>query len=92
MVRRFGRHKVLAAWKRAFATIVCIRGGNAFTLLAAVHGFLGELSAAEAVEWLQKQQHCDEANRDVNATAHALLKDTRSSRAYEAVWWLAVLC
>jgi hypothetical protein len=77
-VRRFGRQKVLAAWKSRFATIVRLRGGNAFTLLAAVRGFLGKRSTAEAVKWLQKQEHCDEAKRDVNAAAHSLLQDTRS--------------
>jgi hypothetical protein len=47
MMRRFGRQKLLAAWKGAFAAIICIRGGNAFALFAAIRGFLGEWPAAE---------------------------------------------
>ena len=79
MMRRFGRHKLLAARKGSFATIVSIRRRNTFALLAAVRGFLGELSAAEAVERLQEQENCDDANRNVNAAAHSLLNNTKSS-------------
>ena len=68
---RFGRHKLLAARKGAFATIVRIRRGNAFALFAAVRGFLGELSGAETIERLQKQEDCEDANRDVNAAEHS---------------------
>ena len=79
MMRRFGCHKLLAARKGAFAAIVCIRRWNAFAPFAALRGFLGELSAAEAVERLQEQEDCDDANRDVNATTHTLLHDAYSS-------------
>ena len=70
MMRRFGRHKVLAARKRAFAAIVCIGRGNAFALFAAIRGFLRERPAAEAVERLEEQENCYDANRNVNATTH----------------------
>ena len=77
LVRRFGRHKLLAARNRAFAAIVRIRGAVAFALLAAVGGLLREWSAAEAVERLQEQEDGDEADGDVNAATHSLLNDTR---------------
>ena len=72
-MRRFGRHKLLATRKGAFAAIVRIRRRNAFALFAAIRGFLGERPAAEAVEWLQKQENCYEGNRNVNATTHSLI-------------------
>jgi len=62
---------LFAAWKGAFAAIVCIRRWNAFAPFAALRGFLGELSAAEAVERLQEQEDCYEADRNVNAATHS---------------------
>ena len=79
MIRRFGRHKLLAARNGAFAAIVRIRRRNTFALLAAFRGFLGEWPATETVERLQEQEDCDDANRDVNATTHTLLHDAYSS-------------
>jgi len=79
MIRRFGRHQLLATRNGAFAAIVRIRRRNTFALLAAVRGFLREWPAAEAVECFQKQEDCDNANRNVNATTHSLAyQDTRS--------------
>ena len=72
MMRRFGRHKLLAPRKGTLAAIVCIRRRNAFALFAAVRGFLGEWPAAEAVERLQEQEDCDDANRNVNAAPHSV--------------------
>ena len=74
MVRRFGRHELPAARKSAFAAVVRVRRGKALALFAAIRGFLGELSAAKAIERLQKQEDCDDANRNVNATAHSSLR------------------
>src|SRR5438552_1292253 len=71
MMRRFGCHKLLAARKGAFATIVRTRRRNTFAFFAAVRGFLGEWSAAEAVERLQEQEDCYQADRNVNAAMHS---------------------
>jgi hypothetical protein len=73
MMWRFGCHKLLAARKGAFAAIVRTRRRNTFPFFAAVRAFLGELSAAEAVERLQEQEDCQKADRDVNATTHSSL-------------------
>ena len=64
---------MLAARESAFAAIVCISRRNTFPFFAAFRGFRGELSAAKAVERLEKQEHCDDADRNVDSPPHALL-------------------
>jgi hypothetical protein len=92
MVRRFRRHKLLAAWKRAFTAIVRARGRNALALFATVRGFLGELSAAEAVERLHEQEDCYEADRDVNATSHSVAGYHIANLLEPAICMIILLC
>ena len=71
VTRRLRLQKLLAPGKGAFAAIVRTRRRNTFTFFAAVRGFLGELSGAEAVERLQEQEDCHQADRNVNAAMHS---------------------
>ena len=73
MIGRVGRDKVLAAWQSAFTAIVCIRGRTAFAPFAAIRGFLRKFAASEAVERLQKQEDCYDADRNVAAATHSTL-------------------
>lgn len=68
--RRFGYVEILAARKSSLTAIVGIRRGDALSLLAAVGCLLRKLAGAEAIERLQEQQDREEADPDVNASAH----------------------
>jgi hypothetical protein len=50
-----------------------IGGRHTLPPFAAIGGFLRELaSATEAVEGLEQQEHCYQADRNMNATAHPI--------------------
>ena len=65
-------NEVFAARKSSLTAIV-IGGRHTLPPFAAIGGFLRELgSAGEAVEGLEQQEHCYQADHNMNATAHSI--------------------
>jgi hypothetical protein len=77
MVRCLGSRKLVAVRNGSLAAVVGIRR-RALAFLAAIRSFLIKPSAGEAVERPNQQKDCYEGDGDVHATAHSLIKDTRS--------------
>jgi hypothetical protein len=69
MVLCFRRDQLLSAWECSLAAIIA-GGGRAFPFSAAIGGFLRESISTKAVEGLEKQEDCYQAERNVNAATH----------------------
>ncbi len=66
-----GCDNFFTAGKRTFAAIVA-GGWSALASLAAIGGLFRKFAAAEAVEWLEQQEDCQQADRDMNAAMHSI--------------------
>jgi len=69
MVLCFRRDQLLSTGECSLAAIIA-GGRRAFPFSAAIGGFLREFISTKAVEGLEKQKDCYQADRNVNATTH----------------------
>jgi dienelactone hydrolase len=70
MVSRFQRRKFIMVGDSVFAALVGFCCGSTLTLQAAFHRLTLRGAAREAIKRPEKQNHCNQADRDVKAASH----------------------